>query len=254
MATTSPHGDRLVLARGGGDAGRPLLFVHGWTCRRDHWSAQMAAFAPAHPVAALDLSGHGESGCRGRGDWSVTGLAGDVQAALAALGWQDAVLVGHSMGGAVALEAALRVSERVAAVVLADSFVLPYGDLTEDDARAIEAPFHADFAAAIDGLVEQTGGALSAAEKDSLKAGMAAADPAWALPLWADLLRWTPDTAFAGIEAPIHAINGALIPEVARQRCAPHLSERLLPGAGHFLQMEQPAAFNRSLHEVLAAL
>lgn len=49
------------------------------------------------------------------------------------------------------------------------------------------------------------------------------------------------------------AINGDLIPDSARQRCAPYVLETLLPGTGHFLQLEDPVAFNRALTAILSS-
>lgn len=244
-------GDTLVLDQAG-RGGLPLLFIHGWTCRRDYWDEQMADLSRDRVVAALDLSGHGESAGNARCDWSVSGLADDVVTALSTMDGEEAVLVGHSMGGAVALEAAARVPEVVRGVILVDTFVLPYGDLSEDDAAGIETPFHEDFTAAVSDLVDQTAGpAMDDDTRARLKREMAAARTAWALPLWSDLLRWVPDTAFETVNCPIHAINGDLIPEPAKRRCAGRVTEWPMPGTGHFPQMEMPGAFNRRLRDVL---
>ena len=62
----------------------------------------------------------------------------------------------------------------------------------------------------------------------------------------------TPSAAFAELGIPIYAINGALIPESARLRCADFVTETVLPGAGHFLQMENPPAFNQTLEPILS--
>ncbi|WP_211215676.1 alpha/beta fold hydrolase [Geopsychrobacter electrodiphilus] len=80
------------------------------------------------------------------------------------------------------------------------------------------------------------------------------AAPSWALPLWRDLLAWSPNAAFEELNIPIYAINGALIPESARDRCAGFVTETLMPGAGHFLQMENPTAFNQALERILDRL
>lgn len=80
---------------------------------------------------------------------------------------------------------------------------------------------------------------------------MLAAGLAWAVPLWRDLLAWNPQPAFVELQMPTHAINGALISEPVRQRCAPFLTETLIPGAGHFLQMEAPEKFNQILGPIL---
>lgn len=156
------------------------------------------------------------------------------------------------MGGAVALEAARLLAETVAGVVLVDTFAIDYGGLPPETVQAFAAPFADNFPAAMAWLVEQTSTAATPpALKDRLIREMGAADPAWALPVWYDLLGWNPQAAFAELHMPIHAINGALVPEAARERCAPFVTETVLPGAGHFLQMEDPARFNRALREVL---
>ncbi|ADH86402.1 alpha/beta fold hydrolase [Desulfurivibrio alkaliphilus] len=235
-------------------AGEPLLlFVHGWTCRRSYWAPQISFFGRRQAVAAIDLPGHGHSSPGERETWTVSGLAADVAAGAKELKAGQVILVGHSMGGAVAMEAARQLAGLAAAVVLVDTFVIDYGGLAPEVVENIFAPFADDFPAAIAGLVEQTSTAATPLElKRQLIREMSQADPAWALPLWRDLLNWNPAPAFAELQIPLHAINGALIPESARQRCAPFVGETIVPGAGHFLQMEDPAGFNRVLAQVLA--
>jgi pimeloyl-ACP methyl ester carboxylesterase len=236
-----------------GQGGPLLLFIHGWTCRRDYWQPQLAFFEERHKVAAPDLPGHGNSKAGDRQCWSVTTFGQDIEAAAKALAAERLILIGHSMGGAVALEAARRLGEMVAAVVLVDTFVIDYGGLAAETIQAIAAPFEADFTSAMAALVEQTSTAATPAIlKERLVREMSAADPAWALPVWRDLLAWDPTPAFKELRVPILAVNGALIPDSARKRCAPFVRETVIPGAGHFLQMEDPAGFNQVLAGVLA--
>lgn len=230
-----------------------MFFVHGWTCRRAYWAPQLAHFATSHAVAALDLPGHGDSGLGDRSRWGLESFSFDVAACIETLAAERVILIGHSMGGAVALEAARRLGACVAAVVLVDTFVIDYGGLSSETVQAIAAPFAEDFAVAMAALVEQTATtATPQALKERLIREMSAADPAWALPVWRDLLSWSPEAAFAELRVPIHAINGALIPESARLRCAPFVVETIIPGGGHFLAMEDPSGFNRVLEGVLA--
>lgn len=232
-----------------------VVLVHGWTCRRSHWAAQLPVLASLAEVIAVDLPGHGDSATSPPGEPSIAGLA----ATLAALvrserGGRPVILVGHSMGGAVTLEAARQLDD-IRAVVLIDTFVIPYGDLPEDSAREIEQAFASDFVGAMQNLVDsnlQEGVPLAA--RAQLHHDMASADTAWALPLWSDLLRWQPDAALAHSSGRIFAINGGMIPEVARQRLAPHCVERVLAEAKHFPQLEMAEAFNEALVAVLAPL
>src|SRR5271168_1890459 len=99
-----------------------LVFLHGWCGDRAYWKHQVGAFAADYRVVTLDQAGHGESG-KDRKVWSVSGLAGDVESVVKALGLKRVILVGHSMGGPVALMAAKRMPGRVVAVVGVDTLV-----------------------------------------------------------------------------------------------------------------------------------
>jgi pimeloyl-ACP methyl ester carboxylesterase len=249
------HDGIPMAADCGGEGSPALLFIHGWTCRRAYWQPQLAHFKSGHRVAAPDLPGHGETSGAGRSTWSIDRLARDIAACSLELTPDKAVLIGHSMGGAVALEAARQMPAATAAVVLVDTFVIDYGGLSSEAIEEAVAPFAADFSGAVAGLVEQTAtDATPGPLKERLVREMSAADPSLALPLWRDLLAWDPQPAFDSLQVPIYAINGALIPESARARCAPFVSESVIDGAGHFLQMEDPAGFNQVLEKILDGL
>ena len=103
-------------------SGEPaLVFVHGWSCDRSYWRAQTDHFEASHRVVAVDLGGQGESGL-GRKDWTMTAFGGDVRAVVEALALRKIILVGHSMGGHVIVEATQLMPDRVAALVLVDTF------------------------------------------------------------------------------------------------------------------------------------
>jgi len=240
-ATETGNGDTLVV------------LVHGWCCQRGDWQDYLQTAPRTARFLALDLPGHGDSAAT-EGSWTVAGMARDLADLVRTQVPSRVVLVGHSMGGAVALEAA-RLLEGVAAVVFVDTFIIPYGDLAEDDAAAIERNFRNDFPAAVAKLVEtNTSDAMPEPRKQALTAQMAGAAPDKMLPLWGDLLRWSPEPAFEAVAAPLFAVNGEMIPEAARRRCAGRVSDVVLSYPGHFPQWEQPEAFNRALNEQLRPL
>lgn len=103
----------------------PVVFVHGFGCAHSDWDAQMAHLSPRHLTVAVDLRGHGASA--GTPDeCSVEQHGADVAEVMRALNLPPAVLVGHSMGSRVAVEAVLQAPERTAGVVLVDSSPLPW--------------------------------------------------------------------------------------------------------------------------------
>jgi pimeloyl-ACP methyl ester carboxylesterase len=103
-----------------------LVFVHGWSCDRSYWRGQVDAFAARHRVVTVDLAGHGASGA-GRSAWTMPAFGEDVVAVVAELGLDDLVLddlvlVGHSMGGDVIVETALRLPGQVLGLVWVDTY------------------------------------------------------------------------------------------------------------------------------------
>jgi pimeloyl-ACP methyl ester carboxylesterase len=105
----------------------PLVFVHGLACNRGFWPSQLEHFAGAHRVIAVDLRGHGDSDAPHQ-QYRMQLLADDLAWICERLGVVRPVLVGHSMGGLVALELAAAEPERVRAVVMIDSVLVPGGN------------------------------------------------------------------------------------------------------------------------------
>jgi len=232
-----------------------VIMIHGWTCRKSDWHAQIDHLKGRHEILAIDLPGHGESGSNGREDWSMARFAQDVIDALELVSSDSIILMGHSMGGTVALEAAAKAPDRVQGVILADTFLINYGALDQATIDGFYQPFSDDFKGAMGELVENTSGPQSTDDlKKKLKSGMGNADPAWALKAWWELLNWDPQPAFESIRAPIHAINCPLIPDTTRERLAGHMQDTVLPDTGHFLNQEDPDAFNQALDRVIPAM
>jgi pyruvate dehydrogenase E2 component (dihydrolipoamide acetyltransferase) len=111
-------GKRLrVLELGGGDA-TPVVLVHGFGADLNTWMFTQPVLAESRRAVALDLPGHG--GSTKALDAAVDGssFAADIDRALGVLGIERAHLVGHSMGGAIALHFAMWQPDRVASLTL----------------------------------------------------------------------------------------------------------------------------------------
>ena len=98
-----------------------LVFVHGWCCNRTYWDVQLEEFSKDYIVVAIDLGGHGESGL-GRAKWTTEAYGQDVVAVVKELKLREIILIGHSMGGIVSLEAACHLPENVIGLVGVDVF------------------------------------------------------------------------------------------------------------------------------------
>lgn len=112
-------GRRLRYTRQG-ESGQTVLLIHGFGGDLDNWLFNIQALAEKHTVYALDLPGHGQSD-KTLDDPSLAGLAAGVLAFMDTVGIERAHLVGHSLGGAIALQLARDMPERVQSLALIGS-------------------------------------------------------------------------------------------------------------------------------------
>lgn len=237
-----------------GDGLPALIFIHGGLADRTHWSNQIEFFGDCHKVIALDLAGHGESGCS-RAAWSMQAFGGDVVAVLEAEKVSRAVLIGNSLGGPVAAEAALLAPERVIGIVAVDTFheFNLHVDAAEVKARAEE--FRSDFAGSVKKMVAML------FHTD--------ADPALMSEVEGRLSRTSPEAVWGmfqafsgydlaasvrGLKVPIRCINGDLFPmKIESNRLLyADFDAVVLPHTGHYPMLECPEEFNRRLTAILA--
>lgn len=248
----SADGVKIVYTAQG--KGQPaLVFIHGGLADRTFWSNQIDVFAKRFKFIALDLAGHGESGCN-RSKWSMQAFAGDVQAVLAAEGVNRAVLIGNSLGGPVAVESALLMPDSVIGIIAVDTFheLDLRVDPSQMEARARE--FREDFTGSVKRMVsslfhpDTDPDLVSDVEermaKTSVEAACAMFESFGGYDLAARVRR---------LKVPIRCINGDLFPtsiEANRQIYA-DFDALTLVHTGHFPMLESPDVFNRSLGEFL---
>ncbi len=158
-----------------------IVLVHGWCCDRGYWDAQRDALAESFRVVTVDLAGHGDSGAS-RKDWTIAAFGCDVQAVVDALGLKHVLLVGHSMGGDVILEAARRLPGRVRALVWVDTYrALPH-TRSEEEVLRFMTPFRRNFAATTQDFVRRLfHPASDEALVERVAVDMSSADPGVAL-------------------------------------------------------------------------
>src|SRR3954451_3773974 len=112
------HGHRRAFVLAGD--GPPLLLLHGIGNSAQTWAGVIEKLSAAHTVLAPDLLGHGSSD-KPRGDYSIAGYANGMRDLLSVLDIEQVTVVGHSLGGGIALQFAYQFPERCARLVLVGS-------------------------------------------------------------------------------------------------------------------------------------
>ena len=112
------HGHRRAFLRAG--SGPAILLIHGIGNNAQTWSSVIGPLAEHSTVIAPDLLGHGDSD-KPRGDYSIAGYANGMRDLLSVLDVERVTVVGHSLGGGVALQFAYQFPERCQRIVLVGS-------------------------------------------------------------------------------------------------------------------------------------
>ena len=112
------HGHHVRFGIGG--EGPAIVLIHGITNNSANWDRVLPQLAEDHTVLAPDLLGHGNS-AKPRGDYSLGAYASGVRDLMIALGIDSATIVGHSLGGGVAMQLAYQFPDRLDRLVLVSS-------------------------------------------------------------------------------------------------------------------------------------
>jgi pimeloyl-ACP methyl ester carboxylesterase len=135
MPYLESHGSQLFYeCQGQGNP--PLVFVHGYACSHDDWQPQVDFFRTRQCIVTCDLRGHGASHCDPE-HCDIETFGADISTLLSILDLHSAILIGHSMGCRVVLQAYLDAPQRVAGLILVDGSRLGTGDpqVAEQTAR-----------------------------------------------------------------------------------------------------------------------
>lgn len=243
---------RITYATAG--AGSPAVcLVHGSGGSREAWTHQLAGLADIARVVAVDLPGHGGSG--GTVPRRIEDAAAVVAAFLDALGIARVVIGGHSMGGAIAQQFALSYRDRVEGLILVGTGarlrVLP---------QMLEL-LASDYPKGIDLLMSLAVGANApAALRASLHRATADNAPGVVLGDLQACDRFDVMSRLSALDVPALVICGEE-DQLTPPKYARFLGERIagasvtvIPGAGHYVQMEKPDETTRAIREFLTRL
>lgn len=254
-----PDGSRLAVDEWG--AGAPAcLFIHGFGDGAYVWEGVVSQLSGAGRCVAPDLRGHGRSYHDPNGRYRIGDHAGDVTALCQVAALDRVVLVGHSMGGAVAIHVAARGRVDVRALVLVDCGPPPTADVAAGLAAAASEAANATYANAEE-YVSRVAEAQPLARKSELAfaAGRALrangegrlvsrrdpamrpdpelTQPAERSAIWA---------ALTSLECPILVVRGsasAVLDAATLRRmedAGGDVTVRTVPGAGHAVMLDNP--------------
>src|SRR3954465_1482854 len=237
-----------------------LLFVHGFACTQEDWRAQMEYFAPTNEVIACDLRGHGKTPGRPH-ECSIEHYGGDVAALVNNLELDGCILVGHSMGCRVVLEAGRLAQERIAGIVLVDGSRNATSDPDGAEAAARAAVEKNGYAAFAEMLFRQMFFTPSA-QADAIVQRAVKSSAVFGPHLWPRTTRWDAaslDAAFDALRCPVLAIQSTTRDFATLKRRMLKRGEttpwldflksrgaqvEIVPDVGHFTQIEAPKAVN----------
>jgi pimeloyl-ACP methyl ester carboxylesterase len=236
-----------------GVGGPTLVLVHGWSCDRSYWSAQIELMSRNYRIVTLDLAGHGESGLS-RSAWTIAGFGSDVAAVVSDLDTDSVVLVGHSMGGNVILEAAHQLPGRIRGMIWVDTYAQLSEFPTVEQVRSRMEPFRANFVDETRAFVRRMfSSSADPTLVELVAADMSTAPPEVALPAMESA--WTFGTTVPGmlrdLGIPLAAINPEVPATDMDSMRRNSVEVVLMSGVGHFLMMEDPVRFNECLARVV---
>ncbi|UCC39632.1 MAG: alpha/beta hydrolase [Candidatus Aminicenantes bacterium] len=231
-----------------------IVFIHGWCCDRTYWEAQLPYFAQKYKVVTIDLAGHGESGLD-RKEWTMGAFGEDVIAVINKLNLDQVVLVGHSMGGPVILEAARRMPKRVIGLVGVDTLQNFEFKFTQEQIDEFFTPLRSNFVESSRNFVRSMFTPTSdSALVEKIANDMSSAPPdvgIGALEGYVDFQNNEIIQVLKEVKVPITCINSDKDPTNVEinQHYAPSFKAMIMSGVGHFNMMEDPETFNRLLEE-----
>jgi pimeloyl-ACP methyl ester carboxylesterase len=248
--------DGVVLAYDDAGSGYPaLVFVHGAACNRRFWCQQVPRFSSAHRVVAVDLRGHGESDAPSE-RYTVRLFADDLASTCTQLRIESPVVIGHSLGGLVALDFASAYPDHVAAAVLIDPPLLPGGDRAEivhdlvaglrghDPDSALRAYFASRFFGPDD----------DAATREWILNQIVLTEPHVTSSLWEEsLVSWDDEAALRECRVPLLYIDAGTpnADLAAAVKLCPGLMIARTIGSGHFSPLVVPEQVNAVLDRFL---
>ncbi len=254
MKSAERDGVRIAYEeRGCGEA--PFVFVHGWCCDHTYFAPQIEHFSRDHRVIAPDQRGFGASD-KPRQPYTIEGFADDLAWLCDHLGVKRPVVVGHSLGGAVALATAARHPDLPSAIVLCDPALFFPSTHAPRIAEFVAGLASPDYLAVAEEFVRT---ALfvdgdDAALRERIVQDMLGTPQHVMHSAFENLQAFDEEAAASACRVPVLHIDAAVaFGERDRfEACCPQLRVAQTKGAGHFHQLLAPQEVNALIEEFAA--
>lgn len=237
-----------------GRDGLPVVLLHSFGGDRSHWEHVRKHLKQR--VITVELRGHGRSAMPADGDFRISSMAADVAAVADSLHLKRFVLIGHSMGGSIALEYAGLHPDRVAGLVLVDAAGDPMGmpaAMREGIKRSLNSE-------AYEQVVEDYWNQILAGSRDEVRAKVLAdmrrIPRSMVVSVTSELLDYDPLPALKRYSGPALAVvvPGNDGPSALHHLRRPAIAHRVISQTGHWLHLDRPGEFQEILDPFLASV
>jgi pimeloyl-ACP methyl ester carboxylesterase len=248
QAVTGPVG-AIYVDDGGGKEGVPVVFLHSFGGDSSHWSSQLSHVRHHRRALAIDLRGHGKSAGPKDDDYAVESFVKDVEAVVEKLELKRFVLVGHSLGGAVAIKYAGRNPRRVAGLVLVGA----PGKIPPEQSQQIMGSIEANYEPTMKGYWEKLVEGAQPHVRTQILAEMDKIPRDDSIAIMKALFADDPLASldrYSGPKLIVYTTRGNTPNDL--QNVRPNVPKALLEGTSHWPHLDRPREFNAMLDEFLA--
>ncbi|WP_420579784.1 alpha/beta fold hydrolase [Reichenbachiella sp.] len=244
-----------------GDGEITFLFVHGWNINKSYWDLQQEKFHQNYQIVAMDLPGFGDSKNL-KSVYTIDAYANDIKALIDHLELSKVILIGHSMGGRIILEAA-QGNDKVIAMIGVDNYKEVQQKLNDElktEADGFVEWLSADFANNSSVYADQylIFEGMDSLVRKRIVEDYKIANPDASIPAIRAYLNYpySEQERLANLNVPLFLISSDMSPvdTVGLKNTGLDFKVFEMSETGHFPMVEQPEVFNQKLEEILKEL